>query len=309
MTFLQTHNKAMARILVSLNPSKGLAKTIPLQYKDYVFEQILDYEHLPFRCHRCHVYGHLAKDCPLGRRRRRFQRTMAQMETDSYQDMAPQGFSHDASQLEKEPDPVPQQEPQLPKVSSPDPHSRMEVEAPEPGIEHPILESLKDDAAAQITNLDEDSKGMNLDPLSSPNLISDSFNKCLVPDSANCMPENIDSIKILEGENVETCIDLISAAIPALDLNCEGCSSEPPPLVPLPSCPYNLRSLDHKSDPQSSVGGIDQALPQSQPRKKRGRKSSLSMAQVKAKHDVADGKQLSIPGALRAVQGPEKVPK
>jgi len=75
MSFLETKNRAMARILVSLDLSKGLAKKINLQYKDYVFEQILDYEHLPFRCHRCHEYGHLAKDCPLFRRRRPFRRT------------------------------------------------------------------------------------------------------------------------------------------------------------------------------------------------------------------------------------------
>jgi len=67
MSFLQTQNKAMARILVSLKPSGGLAEKINLQYKDFVFEQILDYEYLPFRCHRFHVYGHLAKECPLGR--------------------------------------------------------------------------------------------------------------------------------------------------------------------------------------------------------------------------------------------------
>ena len=75
MSFLQTKDRVMARILVSLNPSNGLAKTINLHYKDYVFEQLLDYEHLPFRCHRCHEYGHLAKECPQARRRRRFRRT------------------------------------------------------------------------------------------------------------------------------------------------------------------------------------------------------------------------------------------
>lgn len=78
MSFLETNNRAMARILVSLNPCRGLVEKINLQYKDYVFEQILDYEYLPFRCHRCHEYGHLAKECPLGRRRRRFQQTIYQ---------------------------------------------------------------------------------------------------------------------------------------------------------------------------------------------------------------------------------------
>lgn len=80
MSFLQTQNKAMARILVSLNPRGGLAEKTNLQYKEYVFEHVLDYEHLPFRCHRCHAYGNLAKECPLGRRRRRYQKTTAQIE-------------------------------------------------------------------------------------------------------------------------------------------------------------------------------------------------------------------------------------
>ena len=34
----------------------------------------------------------------------------------------------------------------------------------------------------------------------------------------------------------------------------------------------------------------------------RGRKSDLSKAQVRAKMDVADGKQMSISGVLRAVK-------
>lgn len=38
MSFLETRNKAMARILVSLNPRRGLAQKINLQYKDYGFE-------------------------------------------------------------------------------------------------------------------------------------------------------------------------------------------------------------------------------------------------------------------------------
>jgi len=38
MSLLQTQNKDMARILVSLNPRGGLAEKINLQYKEYVFE-------------------------------------------------------------------------------------------------------------------------------------------------------------------------------------------------------------------------------------------------------------------------------
>lgn len=65
MSFLHTKDRTIARTLATLNLSRGLAKTINLQYKDYIFEQILDYEYLPFQCHLCHEYGHLAKGCPL----------------------------------------------------------------------------------------------------------------------------------------------------------------------------------------------------------------------------------------------------
>lgn len=54
--------------------------SINLQYREYVFEQLLDYELLPFRCHRCHEIGHLARDCPMGRRRRRIQKPVEQRE-------------------------------------------------------------------------------------------------------------------------------------------------------------------------------------------------------------------------------------
>lgn len=76
MSFLKTHNMAMARIPINLNPRGGLAEKINIKYREYIFEQRLDYEHLTLRCHRCHVYGHLARDCPLGKRRRRNQKTM-----------------------------------------------------------------------------------------------------------------------------------------------------------------------------------------------------------------------------------------
>lgn len=71
MSFIETQEMEVARILVRLNPDEGLEESINLQYQEYVFEQQLDYELLPFRCHCCHEYGHLVRDCPLGRRRRR----------------------------------------------------------------------------------------------------------------------------------------------------------------------------------------------------------------------------------------------
>ena len=36
-----------------------------LEYHEEVWQQMLDYEHIPFRCKRCHEYGHMFKECPL----------------------------------------------------------------------------------------------------------------------------------------------------------------------------------------------------------------------------------------------------
>jgi hypothetical protein len=54
-----------ARICVYMNISKALPGSITLEYQDEDWQQTLDYEHIPFRCRRCHEHGHLFRDCPL----------------------------------------------------------------------------------------------------------------------------------------------------------------------------------------------------------------------------------------------------
>lgn len=56
---------SFARICVYMNISEPLPDTIELEYAGTVWQQPLDYEHIPFRCRRCHEYGHLYKSCPL----------------------------------------------------------------------------------------------------------------------------------------------------------------------------------------------------------------------------------------------------
>jgi len=109
-------------------------------------------------------------------------------------------------------------------------------------------------------------------------------------------------------------IDNLTAAIPSIELNCEDgshVSLEPSSSPPVRH--YNLRSLRKKpnSNPEilESVGGLGTVSSRSFKKKVRGRKSNLSKAQVKAKFDMADGKQLSIPGALRAAVTPEAIIK
>jgi len=36
-----------------------------LEYHDEDWSQTIDYEHIPFRCRKCHEHGHLFRECPL----------------------------------------------------------------------------------------------------------------------------------------------------------------------------------------------------------------------------------------------------
>lgn len=54
-----------ARICVKMHLTKTLADMVSLFHDDYEWKQTLDYEHIPFRCRKCHEHGHLFRDCPL----------------------------------------------------------------------------------------------------------------------------------------------------------------------------------------------------------------------------------------------------
>jgi len=64
-SFLETKQKRIARILVNINVREGLGDEIELVLGSYRHIQKLDYENIPFRCRRCHEYGHLVADCKL----------------------------------------------------------------------------------------------------------------------------------------------------------------------------------------------------------------------------------------------------
>jgi hypothetical protein len=53
-----------ARICVEVNLEKGLPEAIKLSLGDWCHIQELDYEQIPFKCLRCHDYGHFARSCP-----------------------------------------------------------------------------------------------------------------------------------------------------------------------------------------------------------------------------------------------------
>lgn len=48
-----------------MNITETLLDSIELEYHDEIWHQLVDYEHIPFHCKRCHEYGHLYRECPI----------------------------------------------------------------------------------------------------------------------------------------------------------------------------------------------------------------------------------------------------
>jgi hypothetical protein len=65
MSFLESGEMAVARILVSLDIQEGLIEELELIFGEKSLKHKLDYEGVPFRCRRCHQYGHIANQCSL----------------------------------------------------------------------------------------------------------------------------------------------------------------------------------------------------------------------------------------------------
>lgn len=64
---LEKKSTSYARICVQLDLQAPLPATVCLHFPDddLVWEQVVDYENIPFRCRVCAEYGHLARCCPL----------------------------------------------------------------------------------------------------------------------------------------------------------------------------------------------------------------------------------------------------
>ena len=64
LSFQQIGIKKVAKILVSLNIRTSLPKAFNFVWKNKQKRQLLDYEGLLFRCHKCHEIRHLARNFP-----------------------------------------------------------------------------------------------------------------------------------------------------------------------------------------------------------------------------------------------------
>lgn len=54
-----------AHICVFMRLDQALPDSVSLSHYDHEWIQPLDYEHVPFRCRKCHAHGHLFRECPL----------------------------------------------------------------------------------------------------------------------------------------------------------------------------------------------------------------------------------------------------
>lgn len=61
------HYVSYARICVYIEVYGALPDAIKMIFMDEVWLQNIDYEHIPFRCKKCHEHGQLFRDCPLNK--------------------------------------------------------------------------------------------------------------------------------------------------------------------------------------------------------------------------------------------------
>ena len=69
---------------------RALPDEVILEVFDEEWVQTVDYEHIPFRCRKCHEHGHLFGDCPLSRAGNN-DKPNAMKDTESFQKVASRG--------------------------------------------------------------------------------------------------------------------------------------------------------------------------------------------------------------------------
>lgn len=68
MNFEATGQMTVERILVHMEFKKGFPPDIGVVTPKGRLIKLLDYEGIPFRCHKCHHYGHMVDSCPMAPR-------------------------------------------------------------------------------------------------------------------------------------------------------------------------------------------------------------------------------------------------
>jgi hypothetical protein len=64
-SFMESGERKVSCILVSLNLREGLGEEVDIFWRNFSHTQKIDYENVSFRCYCCHHYGHLLDECNL----------------------------------------------------------------------------------------------------------------------------------------------------------------------------------------------------------------------------------------------------
>eukprot|EP00253_Pinus_taeda_P003313 PITA_03313 len=81
---------SFARICVEMDLSRALLDELILEVFDEEWVQTINYEHIHFRCRRCHGHGHLFRDFPLSKIENKI-KTSTMKDTESFQKLRHKG--------------------------------------------------------------------------------------------------------------------------------------------------------------------------------------------------------------------------
>jgi len=333
LSYLETFDQRVARILVSINLREGLAEQMNLIWGSEVTPQILDYENVPFRCRRCYVYGHPASECSLpprpGKGGRRPYARRAEGSSRAYDPNSsdPDQSSEDQDREQSGADcgsvrPLVVEAPVIQKVSVPASRS----DDPPPGGPEAV-ERL--DAPLDLVTIP--SRDVHpRDP------VIPGISSFTVSPSVNLFMNNVtflgqdwvEGLRNLslsgpsgsEGSRLSSCVrgeEVLGLCPPinpssvVLLTDYDSVREGPSPVLldpdpgdspdgVSPSPPDKLGSgYFLRSSKKDTSAGLGKSLPVAS--KGRGRKSNLHKAQSRARMDLMEGKQLSIEKALKAV--------
>jgi hypothetical protein len=173
----QRRYTSYARICVYLNIAKPLPGSITLEYHDEDWSQTIDYEHIPFRCRKCHEHGHLFRECPLNQHNKEgISEASKDKDTEGFMPQTGkrrQGGRKHTAQVNKEPSTSNQfailqdksDASETPATSNaPPPNKQPQTEKPAPGIlptnpiQNPPHSGLEQDSSAmpELEDADED---------------------------------------------------------------------------------------------------------------------------------------------------------
>jgi len=321
LSYKETHMKQVARILVELNIREGLPASMILDWGPTPITQLLDYENLPFRCRRCHTYGHPVADCHLPLRtlnggKRKARKMAAEGDSGDKESTEPLPMSDDSGKVRVSDDSEPSSDDSemvlaALVVSSPSTldssaHPAPVEESAPPGPAIPGITKLS--LSPSINFMLNQCTMVGLDWMEGlKNLsISGPTEEGFVASLGGRGGDLKLKVGSVTEPNVEPSASkafLIEEAPPILEpdpgIEAEG-MADPSPAND--EAGYFLRSRTKKGE-----GGLGKDPPSV--RRGRGRISNLSKAQSKAVRDLRDGKQLSIERALRAVDARESVKK